>query len=110
VADLRLSPEQEVQVYRIVQEALANVVKHAGARSARVVIERRARRLHVSVEDDGRGGVRRSANSPAPGGHYGLDIMRERAQRIGGELRIHSVPSKGTRVRLTMPAPGPTET
>jgi len=108
VADLRLPPEQEIQVYRIVQEALANVVKHAGARSARVVIERTGRKLHVSIEDDGRGGVAaRERTTSAQGGHYGLDIMRERAQRIGGELRIHSVPAKGTRVRLTMPAPAP---
>ncbi len=101
-ADLRLPPEQEIQVYRIVQEALANVVKHAGARSARVLIERRARKLHVSVEDDGRGGA---AGAPGGEGHYGLEIMRERALRIGGELDIRSVARKGTRVRLTMPAP-----
>jgi len=103
VADLRLPPEQEIQVYRIVQEALANVVKHAGACSARVVIDRRARKLRVSVEDDGRGVEAGPARGD--GGHYGLDIMRERAQRIGGDLEIRSVPNKGTRVRLTMPAP-----
>ncbi len=104
VADLSLPPEQEVQVYRIVQEALANVVKHARARSARVLIERRAGKLNVTVEDNGCGVAVPNA---AGDGHYGLDIMRERAQRIGGELRIRSAPSKGTRVRLTMPAPLP---
>jgi two-component system nitrate/nitrite sensor histidine kinase NarX len=67
------------------------------------VIDRRARKLRVSVEDDGRGVEAGSARGD--GGHYGLDIMRERAQRIGGDLEIRSVPSKGTRVRLTMPAP-----
>jgi len=104
VADLELSPEQEVQVYRIVQEALANVVKHAQARKARVAIQRREGRLTVSIDDDGRG---LRAASPAEGGHYGLDIMRERAQRIGGELDIVSPPRGGTRVRLTLAAAAP---
>ena len=101
-ADLSLAPEHEVEVYQIVQEALANVVKHAGARNARVVIERSARRLQVSVEDDGCGV--RSERAQAAGGHYGLEIMRERAQRIGGDIDIVSAPSKGTRVRLVVPA------
>ena len=101
--DLRLPPEQEVQVFRIIQEALANVVKHAGAASARVRMERRANRLAVSIEDDGRG-VKRGARA-GEAGHYGLDIMRERAQRIGGELSIRSLPRRGTRVRLTLPVP-----
>ncbi len=102
-AGLRLPAEQELEVYRIVQEALANVVKHAQARSARVVIEQRARRLHVSVEDDGRGV---GATDPSgEGGHYGLQIMRERALRIGGELQVRRLRTRGTRVRLTMPAP-----
>ena len=109
VSDLRLAPEQELQVYRIVQEALANVVKHARAAHVRVVIERRADKLHVSVEDDGQGVAPAGAvESGDDGGHYGLEIMRERAQRVGGEIRIQSVPGKGTRVRLTMPATGMT--
>lgn len=103
VAELRLPPEQEVQVFRIVQEALANVVKHAGAASALVRVERRAGKLVVSIEDDGRG-VRAPAGSGEPG-HYGLEIMRERTQRIGGELAIRSLPRRGTRVRLTLPLP-----
>ena len=101
---LRLPQEQEVQVYQIVQEALANVIKHAGARNVRVVIERGARRIQVSVEDDGRG-VQLEDAGERPAGHYGIDIMRERAQRIGGDLQIRSAPRRGTRVRIVMPAP-----
>ena len=104
-ADLRLPPEPEVQVFRIVQEALANVVKHAGASSARVRIERRADAVLVDIEDDGRGVRKGAGNGEA--GHYGLDIMRERAHRIGGELSIRSLPRRGTRVRLTLPVPAP---
>jgi two-component system nitrate/nitrite sensor histidine kinase NarX len=100
---VRLPPEQEAQVYQIVQEALANVVKHAGARDARIVIERTARSLKVSVEDDGCGGAGRARDGVECGEHYGLDIMRERAQRIGATLEIRSAPGRGTRVRLVVP-------
>jgi two-component system, NarL family, nitrate/nitrite sensor histidine kinase NarX len=102
--DLRLPAEHEAQVYQIVREALANVIKHAGASNARVVFERNASAIRVSVEDDGSGACptgRRTSHEP--GEHYGLDIMRERARRIGGRLRIVSAPGKGTRVRLSIP-------
>ena len=100
---VQLPPEQEAQVYQIVQEALANVVKHAGARDARIVIERTTRSLKVSVEDDGCGGAGRAHAGVECGEHYGLDIMRERAQRIGATLEIRSAPGRGTRVRLVVP-------
>jgi two-component system, NarL family, nitrate/nitrite sensor histidine kinase NarX len=98
--DVAWTPEQEQQVYRIVQEALANVVKHAGARQARVVIDRRAGQARVCVEDDGHGVARGAIGGP---GHYGMEIMRERAERLHARLTIRSTPGKGTRVRLTFP-------
>ncbi len=101
-AQLEISPEHQTEVYHIVQEALANVIKHAGARNARVLIQRTPRRLQVLVEDDGRG-LHRTEADASDERHYGIDIMRERAQRIGGNLEIRSVPRKGTRVRLVMP-------
>jgi two-component system nitrate/nitrite sensor histidine kinase NarX len=102
--DLKLPAEQEAQVYQIVREALANVIKHAGASNARVVLERTAKSVRVSVEDDGSGAriARRSADAQGDE-HYGLAIMRERARRIGGSLRIVSAPGKGTQVRLSIP-------
>lgn len=108
-ADLRLPAEQEAHVYQIVREALANVIKHAGATNARVVLERTAKSLRVSVEDDGSGArIARRRAGAVPDDHYGLEIMRERARRIGGRLRIVSAPGKGTQVRLSIPqAPGP---
>ena len=102
--DLRLPEEQEAQVYQIVREALANVIKHAGASNAKVVIERSGAAIRVSVEDDGSGArIARRRAGPAAGEHYGLEIMRERARRIGGLLRIVSAPGKGTCVRLSIP-------
>lgn len=102
--DLKLPAEQEAQVYQIVREALANVIKHAGASNARVVLERTSRSLRVSVEDDGSGArIAPGRDGPAKNEHYGLEIMRERARRIGGRLRIVSAPGKGTQVRLSIP-------
>ncbi len=102
--DLRLPAEQEAQVFQIVREALANVIKHAGASHARVVLERTARSIRVSVEDDGAGTrIARRRAGAAAGDHYGLEIMRERARRIGGRLRIVSAPGKGTQVSLSIP-------
>lgn len=102
--DFKLPAEQEAQVYQIVREALANVIKHAGASNAKVVIERNASAIRVSVEDDGSGArIARRGSGEAAGEHYGLDIMRERARRIGGRLRIVSAPGKGTCVRLSIP-------
>jgi len=102
--DLRLPAEQEAQVFQIVREALANVIKHAGASHARVVLERTARSIRVSVEDDGAGTrIARRRPGATDGDHYGLEIMRERARRIGGRLRIVSAPGKGTQVSLSIP-------
>ncbi len=109
-ADLKLSVEQEVQVFHIVQEALANAAKHSHARQARVLIEQSAQQLDIVVEDDG-AGLPATAGAPAgPGAagepHFGLQIMQERAQRLGGSLSVQPRPGGGTRVQLSIPAPG----
>jgi two-component system nitrate/nitrite sensor histidine kinase NarX len=105
-----LSVEQEVQVFHIVQEALANVAKHSRARQARVTVERQAGTLRFIVEDDGAGlrpaGAAQSAAGAADGSHFGLEIMRERAQRLGGTLHVQSHPGGGTRVCLHIPMDG----
>jgi len=105
-----LSVEQEVQVFHIVQEALANVAKHSRARHARVTVERSADALRFVVEDDGAGlqppSAGQSVACAAEGTHFGLEIMRERAQRIGGTLHVQSRPGGGTRVCLSIPLAG----
>ncbi|HEX5724991.1 MAG TPA: histidine kinase, partial [Longimicrobiaceae bacterium] len=80
-----LSPEAELAVYRIVQEALANVVRHAGARRAAVRLAREAGHLVVSVEDDGKGFSPRGG-----GGGLGLFGMSERAGYLGGRVEVRS--------------------
>lgn len=106
-ADLRLSVEQEIQVFLIVQEALANIAKHSLARQARLMIRQRPRQLEITVEDDGSGMAAMAllSHERASGSqsHLGLDIMRERAQRLGGSVELSEREGGGTRVRLTLP-------
>lgn len=91
-----LSPNEEIHVLQVVREALANVVKHANAHWAEVTVSFRAARLHVTIEDDGVGLER--DNSPPM--HYGLVIMRDRAETLGGELALGNRAGGGTRVSL----------
>jgi PAS domain S-box-containing protein len=104
--DVRLPRDVETQIFRIVQEALNNVHKHAAATSVDVVLERNKQgRIVLCVEDNGVG-VLQSSASPAPeGGRRGLGLlgMRERATLIGGDLDLSSVPGRGTRVTLLLP-------
>jgi signal transduction histidine kinase len=97
--DERLPLDVEESLYRIAQEALHNVVKHANAEHARIVLRQAGRELKLWVEDDGVG----FDPSMAPRGHLGLVGMRQRAERIGGELDIHKRPGGGSKVRIALP-------
>lgn len=101
---LALPPAAAVQVVRVVQEALANVRKHAGARSAQVLVHPADTYTDFVVADDGRG------FTPAESTHrdgFGLTTMRERVESVGGHLRIESTPGEGTRVTVRVPHPAP---
>jgi two-component system nitrate/nitrite sensor histidine kinase NarX len=107
VTDVDLPTEQQLQIFYIVQEALANVGKHSGARHAQLLIDRSGRDLQVIIEDDGRGPGEdmldpRVAGRLTEAGHHGLQIMRERAGRAGGRLNIGVLPDGGTRITLTV--------
>jgi signal transduction histidine kinase len=100
----QLSTEQEVGIFRIVQEALTNVEKHALASRVRIDIDSVGWRLRFAVSDDGRGfTVPANASRLAGDGSYGLLGMQERAQLCGGTLQISSSPS-GTTVELVVGA------
>jgi signal transduction histidine kinase len=93
----------EVQAVRIIQEALANVRKHARAHRAHVRLQREGTWVRVSVEDDGMGWDLRTGSDRL---HFGLQTMRERAEAVGGRLEIDSAPGRGTRVVATLPGGG----
>ncbi|MBL8491897.1 MAG: hypothetical protein JNM82_14040, partial [Rhodocyclaceae bacterium] len=112
LADLRLSVDQEAQVFFIIQEALSNVIRHSGATRARLTLEGAGDYYEATVEDNGKGGQGSFAIANRTGGfeehprlrdHFGLTIMRERARKIGGRVEVSNLPEGGFRVRVTFP-------
>jgi len=104
--DVRLAPLTELQLLRIVQEALTNVRKHARASRAQIRMSRRGGIVETLIADDGRGfDTLRPPRTGLP--RFGLSIMRERAESVGGRLHIDSSPDSGTRVTVTVPAVDP---
>lgn len=93
-----LPDETRVTIYRLVQEALNNAVRHSGARNASVRVDEDGGRIHVTVSDDGRG-----FNPSARG--MGILGMEERVKRLGGSLHIQSEPGKGTTITAELPMP-----
>ncbi len=100
----RLPAETEAAIYRVVQEALHNVAKHAHARNVNIHMVRERDCVRLLVEDDGVGMERRSSSR---GKSFGLAGIKERVGMLGGELRLQSSKGKGTRVEVTVPAGEP---
>jgi signal transduction histidine kinase/sugar lactone lactonase YvrE len=98
----KLPEEMEQNLLRIAQEAVTNTVKHARANQVRIRLDVEPRQLSMIVSDDGAGFEQTEAFSEV-GGHFGLLGMRERAERLGGELHLKSQPGQGTKVEVTVP-------
>jgi len=96
-APATLAGDVQVAVYRVAQESLNNVARHAQARTVRLCLRYVPTGLSLRIEDDGRG----FDPAAVPAGHLGVRIMRERAQGIGARLRIESAPGRGMRVAIT---------
>lgn len=99
--DERLPPEIETALYRIIQEALTNIVRHAGAQTASILVERTANKVLAIIDDDGSGFDPAFIN--ASDGHLGLYGIRERAELLSGELVIESEPDTGTSIFVEIP-------
>lgn len=99
----RLPPETELAAYRIIQEALTNVARHARATRCDVRIRRLPSSLEIIIEDNGVGFEPVSVERGDPGRGLGLLGMRERATQLDGELSLHSTPGAGTRVHVRLP-------
>ena len=95
----RLPADVETALYRIVQEALTNVVKHAGAEHVSVVVTRKPGRVVAMIEDDGRGFDRTASR----GAGLGLLGMRERVELLDGTFQIEAVPDAGTTLIVELP-------
>ena len=103
----RLAPEVETAIYRVVQEALHNIAKHAQAKTVSVQVTRDAKGIRAVVEDDG---VGIASSSPNPQRRtFGLAGMRERITALGGTIRVHSRKGQGTRITVNVPVSNDTQ-
>jgi len=101
----RLAPETELTLFRITQEALNNVKKHAEATQVVITVEFTASAVEIAIQDNGKGfTIATPAEEPAASGQLGLIGMHERARLLGGTLVIQSKPRLGTKVVVTVPA------
>jgi signal transduction histidine kinase len=94
-----LPEEHKTCIYRVTQEALHNIVQHAGARSVKVVVEQEDGRVRLAIRDDGRG------FDPQREKGMGLLGIHERVARLGGQFAIDSKPGRGTELRIVLPVP-----
>jgi signal transduction histidine kinase/ligand-binding sensor domain-containing protein len=99
-----LPQEMEQHLLRIAQEAVTNALKHASATRIGIKLDTEAKTLRLRIVDNGSGFEERDVFS-SHGGHFGLLGMRERAQRLGGELHLASQPGSGTEVEVEVPLP-----
>lgn len=102
--NFHLTPEQEIQAFHIIQEALTNICKHANARHVCVTIDKREEAYVIEIADDGVG-LDEFSNWP-DGAHLGIGIMRERAARLSGEITVSSRRGEGMTVQLQFPSTG----
>ncbi|MGH7607290.1 MAG: sensor histidine kinase, partial [Gemmatimonadales bacterium] len=93
----------QINLYRIAQEGLSNIVRHSAATTARVDIRRADDTIAMTIVDNGRGfEVRRDGNG-SPAGGFGLSSIAERARILKGDVEIVSAPEQGTRIVLSLP-------
>jgi signal transduction histidine kinase len=100
VAELPLPPPIALLIYHISREAVMNSLKHSGAGNVWISLGQKEDVVELVIRDDGIGF---DTEGPGPEGHFGLTMMRERAQVAGGTFRVESVPGEGTTIRASFP-------
>jgi signal transduction histidine kinase len=100
--DLELAPELETVLYRVTQESLTNVGKHANASRVSISLAAVDGHVRLLIRDDGVGFDPGKATALVSQGHFGLTNMRERVEMVGGKLRVHSSPGRGTTIAVEM--------
>ena len=97
---VELGADISAALFRVVQEALTNVVRHAAASSVKIELSTDGRDFHLSFADDGKG---TTAEQLSDMGSLGIVGMKERISRVGGEFKIQSQPGQGTRIDISLP-------
>jgi len=106
ILERRFTPEIEIAVYRIVQEALTNIARHAKTDSVSITLQFGEKKIKIEIVDQGRGFNPDTIDTTA---HMGLSSMRERAYVVGGLMEINSTPGIGTRIHAEIPLSGSLE-
>jgi signal transduction histidine kinase len=102
--ELGLSTEMETAIFRLIQEALTNIARHADAQRVDISIQQDLQHLRVEIDDDGKGfDLNDALDRTQKGGHLGLWSMRERVKQLGGRIKIDSQPTRGTYIRVELP-------
>ena len=104
-ASFRLPADYEIACFRVVQESITNVLRHAAARRIDVRVDRSASRVSLSIQDDGRGFDPLTLDEAAARGHLGVLGMRERIRARGGQFRLTSTPGLGTAIQIELDVP-----
>jgi PAS domain S-box-containing protein len=100
--EIRVSEDSATTIFRIIQESLTNVARHANATAVRIVLDQTAEIIHLEIHDNGCGFIRNGIDSAG----FGMTGMRERVQELGGTLSIESELARGTRIIITIPRAG----
>jgi signal transduction histidine kinase len=100
--ELKLQPELETVLYRVTQESLANIGKHANASSVNISLAANDGHVRLLIRDDGIGFDPSTASTMVTQGHFGLTNMRERVEMVGGKLQVVSTPGEGTTIAVEM--------
>jgi signal transduction histidine kinase len=103
LGECRLGASVETTLYRVAQEALTNVRKHAGASSVRVALSSDSCSVRLGIEDDGVGFEPKPSSDLIKDGQFGLVGMRERVERAGGALNVRRAPGGGTVIEVLLP-------
>lgn len=100
IEDFSIEKGIEDQLFRILQEAVSNTLRHAEATSMKISLIKREAFIIMRISDDGKGFEMKDAST----GSYGLDTMKERSQDLGGDFKVVSLPNRGTRIEVKIPA------
>ena len=101
-----ISPDLALVLYRIVQEGLTNIIRHAQAKQVMINLVQNGNLLHLVIEDDGKGFDPAQILPEEGKRHLGLISMHERAELIGGKMEMYSAPGEGTTIKVQVPLPG----
>ncbi len=102
IGEITFDPTAEVQIWRVIQEAMTNCRKHSGAHYLKIGVELDGSEAFITISDDGHG-FDAGQFEHTDTGHFGLAFMRERMEQVGGILKIDSIPGGGTVLRLDVP-------